>query len=176
MMVVPFLQPGDRQRCLSLLLGALVVIGWVGCSSEPAPTPSDPSTEQWPSQAASVQGNDLGPLAVVDNPGGSDARGGMGPVRITDNCVTMMRENGENMVLIWHAAEVHWDEGKQEITYSSASEPEAEPITIREGDTIEVGGEALVGDEPVQRGLEWLATPHPSCGGEAWIVSTITKQ
>ncbi|MCH8200801.1 MAG: hypothetical protein IIB85_02640 [Chloroflexi bacterium] len=115
-------------------------------------------------------------MAVIDNLGGDAALGGIGPVRIEDNCVTMTRENGDVVLLIWHAAEVRWDEEDREIIYSSAAYPDAQPITIRDGDTITVGGSSLLDDEPVTRApLPWLATPHPSCSGEPWAVSFLTK-
>jgi len=99
----------------------------------------------------------------------------MGPVHIGENCVTMTRENGDLVLLIWNAVEVSWDAKDRTITYSSASGQDGQPITIREGDTITVGGESLIGDEPVERNLDWLATPHASCDGEAWMVSGLTK-
>ena len=79
------------------------------------------------------------------------------------------------LLLIWHANEVRWDDENREIIYSSAADPDARPITIRDGDTITVGGESLIDDEPVERNLDWLATPHASCSGEAWAVSGLTK-
>lgn len=87
----------------------------------------------------------------------------------------MTRENGDLVLLIWHAVEVRWDEQDRTITYSSTADPDGQPITIREGDTITVGGESLLSDEPVERNLVWLATPHASCEGEAWMVSGLTK-
>ena len=79
------------------------------------------------------------------------------------------------LLLIWHASEVRWDEEEREITYSSAADPDGQPITIREGDTITVGGESLLSDKPLERNLVWLATPHTSCDGEPWAVSGLTK-
>lgn len=87
----------------------------------------------------------------------------------------MTRENGDVLLLVWHAADVSWDGHNQEITFSSSAFPDEQPITIQDGDTITVGGESLIGDEPVERDLDWLATPHASCEGQAWAVSGLTK-
>ena len=157
------------------LLAALTLIALVACGSASSP-PAPASPTASPPPAESLQGDDFGPLAVIDNLGGDAALGGIGPVRIEDNCVTMTRENGDVVLLIWHAAEVRWDEEDREIIYSSAAYPDAQPITIRDGDTITVGGSSLLDDEPVTRApLPWLATPHPSCSGEPWAVSGLTK-
>ena len=158
------------------LLGTLTLMGSVACGSASSPPASGSPTASPPSATQSDQSIDLGPLAVIDSPGGGpDARGGTGPVHIDGSCVTMTRENGEILLLIWQSAQVRWDEQEQEITFSRASDTDANPITIREGDTITVGGESLIGDVPVERNLTWLATPRENCSGEAWIVSGLTK-
>ena len=170
MFIIPILRPGPRRRGLLSLLGALTLIASVACGSSASPTASPPSPSE------SQQSVDLGPLAVIDALGGSDARGGVGPVRIEDNCVTMTRENGDVLLLIWHSREVSWDEADREITFSSAAVADAKPITIRDGDTITVGGESLQNDEPpVTRNLVWLATPNATCDGAPWAVSSLAK-
>jgi hypothetical protein len=111
-------------------------------------------------------------LAVIDNPGGSEALGATGPVHIGDGCVTMTQSNGNVLLLVWHSAEVRWDENDREITFTSALAARAEPIILRDGDIITVGGESLQDDVPVERNLDWLATPNASCNGERWAVSS----
>ena len=170
-----FRRPWSRRNVLLSLLGTLTLVGSVACGSDSSPPPSGSPTVPPSSPAATLQSGDFGPLAVIESPGGSDALGGTGPVHIDDDCVTMTLSNGDILLLIWHAAEVRWDEQEQEITFSSAASPDAEPITIRDGDTITVGGASLEGDVPVERNLSWLATPNPACGGELWAVDSVTK-
>ena len=53
----------------------------------------------------------------------------------------MTRSNGEALVLVWRSAEVRWDASERKITFSSKVVADAaSPITIRDGDTITVGG------------------------------------
>ena len=156
---------GLRFQGWLLLLGTLAIVGPVACGSDSSPSPGQ-----------SLQRGDFGPLAVIDAGGGSQALGGTGPIQIDYNCATMTRENGEVLLLVWHAAEVSWGEVEQEITFSSTADPDAESITIRDGDTITVGGESLLdSDAPVERNLKWLATPHPTCSGEPFGVSSVIK-
>ena len=122
----------------------------------------------------SPPGYDFGPLAVLEGSGGADALGGTGCARIDDDCVTMLRANGENLLLVWHASEVRWDDEDREITFSAAFDSDDESVTIRDGDVITVGGSGLVGDVPVERDPLWLAPPHESCIGEPWAVSSVT--
>jgi len=119
----------------------------------------------------SPPGHDFGPLAVIEGLGGDDALGGTGCVRIDDRCVTMTLSNGETLLLVWHASEVRWDEEDREITFSSVRG--SEPIKIRDGDIITVGGAGLGNDVPVERDLLWLSPPHESCTGEPWAVSEV---
>ena len=174
MFAIPFLRPGPRRNVLLSLFGALAIIGLAACGSASLPpTPESPSASP-PSPMQSPQSDDFGPLAVIDSVGGSLALGGTSPVRIEDNCVTMTRENGEALLLIWHSAEVVWDEQEQEITLFPPAAGVA-PITISDGDIITVGGSGLVGDVPVERNLVWLAPPHATCSGEPWSVASLTK-
>ncbi len=112
-------------------------------------------------------------MAVLDGFGGSESLAGTGKIQIDDNCVTMRRPDGVVFLLIWHAAEVSWDGKEREITFSSPPPPQ--PLRIRDGDIITVGGEGLQDDVPVKRNLQWLATPSPSCDGRQWSVSSVTK-
>jgi hypothetical protein len=125
--------------------------------------------------AGAHRDNDFGPLAVFDDPGegSSDALGGTGAVHIKDRCVTMTLANGHELVLVWRSEEVRWDEDREIITFTSGSEEDAEPITVRDGNTVTVGGEALAaeeGPEYVKRDLKWIAKPHDSCTGKPFIV------
>lgn len=150
-----------------LLLSALVLaVSACGGGSSPSPSPTQ-----------SQQINDLGPLAVFEDPGtgAALALGGTGPIHIEDACVTMTLINGESLALVWRSAEVRWNEEDREITFTSAAVADAKPITIRDGDIITVGGASLEDDVPVTRNLAWLATPQASCEGRQWIVTVLTK-
>jgi hypothetical protein len=87
----------------------------------------------------------------------------------------MTRANGNGLLLVWHSREIRWDEQDREISFMSATAADAQPLTIRDGDTITVGGESLQDDVPVERNLVWLATPNASCSGEQWAVSSVEK-
>ena len=88
----------------------------------------------------------------------------------------MTLANDDVLLLIWRSDDVLWNEQSREVIYSSAFYPDAQPIAIRDGDTITVGGASLLSDEPVTMPpLPWLATPHPSCSGEPWSVGGLTK-
>src|SRR5437867_4220823 len=128
----PLLRSAGRPRGLLPFLAALGVVGCVASDSGSSSTPSSSPTGQQSFTTDPLQSHGFGPLAVLDSGGGSDARGGMGPLRINDNCVTMTRENGEILLLVWHATEVTWDQGSREISFSSVSRPDADPIILRE--------------------------------------------
>jgi hypothetical protein len=157
--------------CLPLLCIFAVSACGGGSSPSASPSPSPSSPTQ------SGQSNNLGPLAVFDDPGTGAvlALGGTGPIHIEDACVTMTLPNGEALLLVWRSAEVRWDENQREITFSSKAVADAAPITIRDGDTITVGGESLQDHVPVTRNLVWLATPQASCEGRQWAVNVLEK-
>jgi len=48
------------------------------------------------------------------------------------------------------------------------------PVAIRTGDTITVGGGPLADDVPIERDLEWVAEPDPSCTGEPFVADSVT--
>jgi hypothetical protein len=152
------------------IVSALTVTA-LSCGSDSSPLPNSSATS-----ASNPDLARLGPLAVIETPVGSDARGGVGPVQIDESCVTMTRENGEVLLLVWHADDVTWNQTGEEIIFSSTSIGDSSPVTIKNGDTITVGGESLRGDEPVMRELDWLATPSANCNGEQWAVSSLQKQ
>lgn len=88
----------------------------------------------------------------------------------------MTSEDGTRFLLIWHAAEVEWDPESRTITYTSFGNPGNETVSIRDGDIISAGGESLGDDVPVERNLDWLATPDPTCSGVPWAVFGVTKE
>lgn len=175
MFSIALLRPRLVLHGLLPLLGALTLMGLVACGpSSPSSTGSPTAPPQTPTQSQQV--NDFGPLAVIEEPGGDQARGGIGPIDIGEDCVTMLRENGESVLLVWHSAEVSWDSESREITYTSFGNRGDSPITIGDGDIITVGGVSLLDDVPVERDLTWLATPHPTCPGGPWAVFGVTKE
>jgi hypothetical protein len=157
-----------------LLLGPIALVIVTGCGGGgPSPSASGSPTA---SSAPTASVIDFGPLAVVEGPGGGpDARGGKGPLHITATCVTMTRENGETVLLIWQSADVRWNELSQEITFASVAQLDAGPITLHDGDTITIGG-ARLDNLPAETQSGWLATPQPGCDGERWFVSGVIKE
>ncbi len=138
---------------------ALALIAALACGSE----------EQEPNQRG-----DFGPLAVFDGEGLGRhlASGGTGRVDIGDNCVTI---HGGTLLLVWGSTDVRWDEAKREITFTEASNRERDPITIRDGDTITIGGAGWPDDVPRERNITWLAEPHESCPTQQWATSFVSK-
>jgi hypothetical protein len=87
----------------------------------------------------------------------------------------MAQPNGDELLLVWQSANVTWDDARQEITFIRNGGPAGEtPITLRDGDTIAIGG-AFVGNLPMEMHLNWLAAPSPECTGQQWFVSGVTK-
>ncbi len=129
----------------------------------------------WVPPVTVVDPEGLGPLAVLDSPGGSAwlALGGTGPIRIGERCVTLPRGNGDSVLLVWRSGEVLWDEKDREITFISSTAPDEGPITIRDGDIITVGG-GWYGDP---EDMAWVAPPDESCGTEDYFqVHSVDKE
>ena len=172
----------QRRRFKTLLAGLLwstgaLVILCIACDSSSPSASSSPSTSIPPAQThtAESDGYDFGPLAVIDNPGGSQALAGPGPVRIDEDCVTLTSATGTQFLLVWHVAEIAWDPESRTITYTRLWNRGDETVSILDGDIISVGGESLNSDVPIERNLTWLATPTPTCPGRPWAVSRVTK-
>jgi hypothetical protein len=83
----------------------------------------------------------------------------------------MTRGSGDTVLLIWQDSDIAWDDAARAITFAPAGEG---PITLRDGDTIAIGG-AFVGNLPMEMHLNWLAAPSPECTGQQWFVSGVTK-
>lgn len=109
-----------------------------------------------------------GPLAVVEDParGESTSLGGTGRLRITDHCVELeLTETRARRLLAWRSAQVVWESGA--IAFIPV---DGDRLTIRAGDSVTVSGEDLVGDEPVERDIRWVAKPDASCAGDVFVV------
>ncbi|NGY65576.1 hypothetical protein G7043_42455 [Lentzea sp. NEAU-D13] len=110
----------------------------------------------------------LGPLAVLEDPaqGESTSLGGTGRVHVTERCVELeVAETGARRLLAWRSAQVEWDSGA--ITFIRA---DGDRLTIKAGDAVTVSGEDLVGDEPVERRVRWVAEPDASCARDVFVV------
>ena len=166
------------RRALLIPLCALLASAACGSDSSPSNTSSLAPTATGASASPATETpsiEDLGPLAVIDTDGGSTAGGGTGRVTIGESCVTMTRANGDVVLLIWHLADVAWNEQRQQITFTGHAGPPDGPVAVRDGDTITIGGEALESDQPIERELAWVATPAPSCAGLGWFVDYLSK-
>ena len=155
-------------------LVGLILLAWgVWQTGDNSTAPSQSLT---PAPGQGTPAQDYGPLTVLEGPGGGpQARGGRGPLSITATCVTMTRENGDTVLLVWQSADVTWDGTTREITFVQSGGLAGEaPITLDDGDTITIGGAAL-DNLPGETQLDWLATPQPGCDGERWFVSGVIK-
>lgn len=110
----------------------------------------------------------LGPLAVLEDPGQGESTslGGTGRLHVTDRCVELeLAETGARRLLAWRSAQVEWVSGT--IVFTTAN---GDRLTIRAGDAVSVSGEDLVGDEPAERNVRWVAAPDASCARDVFIV------
>lgn len=155
---------GSAAAVAAAVVGVLLLDALDGTTSE----------DVWRDDQTGFQG--YGPLAVFADATGDQARGGRGPIDIGEDCVTLLNENGESVLLVWSSAEVQWDDSAREIIYTSFGNRDNETVTIRDGDVITIGGSSLGDDYPVDRNLTWLATPAPDCPGEPWGVFGVTQE
>lgn len=119
--------------------------------------------------------DDLGPLAVVDFGGGgaSLAAGGTGEVRISDDCVSVVLDNGQTVLPVWHQGDAEWDEDDRSIHFG----PEGDAVVIHAGDRVALGGESLEDDDPSLRGdIPWVKEPAEGCAGERFLVDQVVQK
>jgi len=149
------------------LIGVALVVGGAALLRPAPPEPPAAAT-------TTTRTDSFGPLAVrASAPGGDDAMWGPGRVVIAARCVSLVNENGSEAVPAWKADEVTWDAETETITYAH---PDSDPIVIRAGDTIILGGSSLEDDEdtvPIDRDIEWVAEPDPSCLGELFATDSV---
>lgn len=119
----------------------------------------------------------FGPLAVIEDNGGgqSDALGGTGTVIVGERCVELDVQ-GTRRLLVWRSADVRWDSAASSIVFAPQGK---QPIVIRNGTNITIGGEALPTDDPAgdgkptAAGVRWLATPDDQCSTNVFIVHSV---
>ncbi|MGH9023117.1 MAG: hypothetical protein ACRDV9_08465 [Acidimicrobiia bacterium] len=114
-------------------------------------------------------------MAVFESEGTgtSDAIGGAGPISIGDRCVSMtVGTDSKELALVWRSAEVSWNDDR-EIVFSSAAVADAAPVTIRDGDSVTIGGEFFETEGGTKRDVDWIAEPHGSCSGDLFIVDFV---
>jgi|GEM_PF-940817 len=149
------------------LIGVALVVGGAALlRSAPLESPA--------AATSTTRTDSFGPLAVrAPAPGGDTAMWGPGRVVIAARCVSLVNEDGSEAVPAWKADEVTWDAETETITYAH---PDSDPIVIRAGDTIILGGSSLEDDEdavPIDRDIEWVAEPDPSCLGELFATDSV---
>lgn len=107
-----------------------------------------------------------GPLALVAaDPGTSDARTS-GELEITDRCVRLRYPDGSDALLIWVDGAVAWQGADASITGAMA---DGEPITLRDGDHVSVGG-AGGPIESVDSAGRWISRPSETCTAAEWFL------
>ena len=95
--------------------------------------------------------------------------GGTGRVHVTERCVELeVAETGARRLLAWRSAQVEWGSGV--IAFTAVG---GDRLTIEDGDTVTVGGEDLVGDEPVERRVRWIAEPDAACSRDVFVVHDV---
>ena len=149
------------------LLLLLCAIALVGCAAAPAPDDAPGDLGAW------------GPLAVSLDASRDvlDARGGGGPIQITDRCVFLQSEEvaGRETTLVWRSGQTGWDPANRQVVFESAT---GELIRLSDGDRIEIGGAGIADpDDPDQGAPQpaWLVRPDPTCPRELWAVHSIRR-
>lgn len=149
---------------------ALAMVACTACEADSdRTTSSEASTPTAPGRADAV-----GPLAVVDygDGGASQTLGGTGELSISDECVTVIRDNGSKVLPVWLNVSIEWVASSATIRFT---QPDGTVLDLNDGDTVTLGGEVLFGDEPVRDGsdIPWIQEPGPGCEGEPFIVSEV---
>lgn len=119
------------------------------------------------------QAGTYGPLAVLDGSaqGESMSLGGTGRLHVAERCVELeLAETGARRLLAWRSAQVKWTSGA--IAFTTVN---GDRLTIKAGDSVAVSGEDLVGDEPVERNIRWLAEPDANCARDVFIVHDVRR-
>lgn len=156
-------------------LAAVVALSLVGCGAS-----SDPPADG----ASSDPPGGYGPLAVVDRDDEDRFEGGtQGTLRITDTCVYLERDDIEHdTLLVWRSSDVEWAASTRTITFSGPAPLTGdEPLELRDGNFIGVGGEPVIVEEDAERppsddswmdGQKWLNRPKPGCDGDPFLVGS----
>ncbi|HLA17395.1 MAG TPA: hypothetical protein VJZ72_10895 [Candidatus Limnocylindrales bacterium] len=127
---------------------------------------------------AACQAGPWGPLAVTDEDARvvMDARGGAGPLRVGDRCVTLLIEEvGREITLVWRSGQTAWDPGARQIVFEDGR---AGRIRLADGDRIAVGGAGIAEPGDPDQGAPqptWLSTPDPSCPDELFAVHSVIR-
>ncbi len=144
-------------------------------ASPPAATASPPAATASPPAATAT----WGPLAVIPPQDGTDLAGVAGRVVITETCV-VLDDDGAPILLFWPADRTRWDPQAKAITFENYDG--SGPVTVRNGDSVTLGGggdseaeSGVSGEEWVAR-MKWVVPPASSCPlDERWGVGAIRK-
>ena len=146
-----------------------------GAEASAAATASRPAATASPPAATAT----WGPLAVIPPQDGTDLAGVAGRVVITETCV-VLDDDGAPILLFWPADRTRWDPQAKAITFENYDG--SGPVTVRNGDSVTLGGggdseaeSGVSGEEWVAR-MKWVVPPASSCPlDERWGVGAIRK-
>lgn len=118
------------------------------------------------------------PLAVTDEDARIvlEARGGAGPIRIGQRCVThLVEEVNREITLVWPSGQTSWDPAVRQIVFD---DPTTGQIRLADGDRIEVGGAGIAEPGAADQGApqpKWLSAPDPTCPDELFAVHSVRR-
>lgn len=172
---------GTRQllgRGEAGIVGALITMSLLACAGSGAQqsTLADPSGSETPPTAAPQASGAWGPLAVVAETAGREART-RGTLRLSEVCAIMEDPDGTQVLLVWPGDRTIWDEVSRTITVRSLG---GVPVLVADGSVLTfTGGGSSIDEDglPVDAWLEsldWQARPDGSCPMESrWLVGEI---
>jgi hypothetical protein len=148
---------------VGLLIGVAFVVGCAGSAPDPL-------------GRIGGQAGLWGPLAVTDEDDRMvlAARGGAGPLRIGQLCVTLLVEEvNREITLVWRDSQASWDPVARQIHFEDAK---AGQLRLADGDRIEVGGAGIAEPGAADQGAPqptWLSAPDGSCPAELFAVHSV---
>jgi hypothetical protein len=121
-----------------------------------------------------------GPLAVARDDVGADFGRTVGTLEISDECVRLLEETGDRLILAWWSEAVRWDTEQAAIVFAAR---DGGSVTVRDGQRVALGGSgetfAVGSAEQVDRqawvdSIAWVVPPNRSCDADgAWGVGNV---
>lgn len=169
-----------REVVRSLALVCVVSsLAAAACGSEASPGGASPGD-------GTREAGEYGPMAVVpvSGEGRPEASTGPGTLRIGDGCVTLQREDGAEVLLVWREGDVRWSPSEESVTFVGPihGDTSEDSVQLADGDALAAGGADLDQNEATGEpggdswvgAHDWVAQPpRADCGDRPWLVGSI---
>lgn len=111
-----------------------------------------------------------GPLAIIRARTSSivEILGGTGRLQVGPTCVTLQRDGGSAVTLVWREGEVAWTGSS--VLFANITNPPTPAVTLRTGDHVTIGGSSM----PMNPA--WVARPHETCPQEMFNVHSVLPE